>query len=58
MTRKELEIMQEKRGEYLHLQFEALKYPEKFKYTSEQYSAMYDAVNNIIMALLGIERKK
>lgn len=58
MTKRELEIMQEKRGEYLHLEMEALKHPEKYKYTSEQYSAMYDAVNEIIMKLLGIERRK
>lgn len=58
MTRKELEIMQEKRSEYLHLEMEALKYPEKYKYTSEQYSAMYDAISEMTMKLLGIERKK
>lgn len=58
MTKTELEIMQEKRGECLHLQIEAIKYPEKYKYTSEQYSAMYDALNEMIMKLLGIERKK
>lgn len=58
MTRKELEIMQEKRSEYMKLQIEAIKNPEKYKYTSEQYSAMYDAINEMIMKLLGIERKK
>ncbi len=58
MTRKELEIMQEKRSEYLHLIMEALRYPEKYEYTAEQYSAMYDAINEMIMKLLGKERKK
>ena len=58
MKKEELEIMQEKRWEYLKLEMEALKNPEKYKYTSEQNSAMYDAINEMIMKLLGIERKK
>lgn len=58
MTKKELEIMQEKRSEYLHLEIEAIKYPEKYKYTSAQYHAMYDAINELTMKLMGIERKK
>ena len=58
MTAKELEIMQEKRSEYMKLQIEAIKNPEKYAYTSAQYSAMYHAVNEVIMKLLGIERKK
>ena len=58
MKKEELEIMQEKRSEYLHLQFAALRYPEKYEYTSEQYSAMYDAINEMILELLHIKRRK
>ena len=52
MTKKEIEIMQEKKAEYRKLEIEALRKPEKYKYTSEQYSAMYDALNDIITELL------
>lgn len=58
MKKEELEIMQNKRWEYFQLEIEALKNPEKYEYTSEQYAAMYDAINEMIMKLLGIERKK
>lgn len=52
MTTKELKIIQEKRAEYLKLETEAIREPEKYKYTSEQYSAMYDALSDITIELL------
>ena len=58
MTKKELEIIQEKRAEYLKLETEAIREPEKYKYTSEQYSAMYDALNDISIELLNITQRE
>ena len=52
MTKKELEIIQEKRAEYLKLATEAIREPEKYKYTYEEYSAMYDALSDITIELL------
>lgn len=52
MKKEELTILQDKRAEYMKLEIEAIRNPEKYKYTSEQYHAMYDAINDAIKALL------